>query len=107
MLRVTVRARDAMISSIEARGHSGYSDAGSDIVCAAISALVQALRLGLEDVAHAADLRAYEDPREPFMSVTWRDDSDAVQTLARTIALSIKAIADEYPYHAEVMEVEL
>ncbi|MBQ9855288.1 MAG: ribosomal-processing cysteine protease Prp, partial [Clostridia bacterium] len=36
-----------MIWGFEASGHAGYAESGSDIVCAAISALTQATAGGL------------------------------------------------------------
>ena len=41
------------ISGFEASGHAGYGVSGSDIVCAAISALTQATAGGLSEVVKA------------------------------------------------------
>ena len=36
--------------AFEVKGHSGYADAGEDIVCAAVSAITQTAALGLSEV---------------------------------------------------------
>ena len=44
--------RQGSIIGFAAQGHSGYAESGSDIVCAAVSALTQTCELGLEEVLH-------------------------------------------------------
>jgi hypothetical protein len=51
MIRAVVnRASSGDIIGFEVSGHSGYAEAGKDIVCAAVSAIVQTAILGLTDV---------------------------------------------------------
>lgn len=40
MIKVNVLKENNLISNIKISGHSGYSEAGSDIVCAAVSSIV-------------------------------------------------------------------
>ena len=52
MLEVTFYRDDRdRVSGFLARGHADYEEHGKDIVCAAVSAVLQAARLGLS--AHA------------------------------------------------------
>lgn len=106
MLSVTVVTRGSDICSVEARGHSGYDRSGRDIVCAAISTLMQALHLGLAEVARAESFEFSADPEVPSMKLSWNDASSEVQVLARTMVLSMQAIAGEYPKFAEIREAE-
>ena len=41
MINITIIKKNQDIITIEAKGHSGYALAGSDIVCSAISVLTQ------------------------------------------------------------------
>jgi len=51
MIRAVIdRAPSGDIMGFEVSGHSGYAEAGKDIVCAAVSAIVQTAILGLMDV---------------------------------------------------------
>lgn len=40
MIKVNILKENNLISNIKISGHSGYSEAGSDIVCAAVSSIV-------------------------------------------------------------------
>ena len=52
MTSVTLyRAADGRLSGFECRGHAGYAQAGSDIVCAAVSVLSTTCVNALESVA--------------------------------------------------------
>jgi len=49
VIRIRVWRHDGVIAGFSVRGHSGYAEAGSDIVCAGVSAVVQTVILGLEE----------------------------------------------------------
>ena len=50
MTHVTlIRDRSGLVG-FEAKGHTGYADEGSDIVCSAVSALTQTAALGINEV---------------------------------------------------------
>ena len=52
MTTVTIdRLPSGSITAFRSSGHAGYAASGSDIVCAAISAILQTAALGLREVA--------------------------------------------------------
>ena len=51
MTRVVITKKDNQIMSIECDGHTGYGVEGEDIVCSALSSIVQTAVLGLFSVA--------------------------------------------------------
>lgn len=90
------------LSSFVAGGHAEIAETSSDeysLVCAAVSAVLQAARLGLE--RHAGISPAVTQ-RRGDMRVAWpesvRDDL-AVQAIAATAALAVEQIARQYPAH--------
>jgi uncharacterized protein YsxB (DUF464 family) len=90
------------LSSFSASGHAEFAEHGEDIVCAAISAILQAARLGLEEHANVV-LDAEQEPG--VMQVRWPEaarDDDAVRAIVTTAELAAKRIAGEYPKHARV-----
>lgn len=105
MLDIGVKLLDGRIRSIIAEGHSGFAEQGGDIVCAAVSSLMQALWIGLEDVLEVEDLTIVSDPEIPLMSLSWQDDGES-QALARTIQLALISIASEYPDHVTIDETQ-
>ena len=88
------------LSSFVAGGHAEIPETSSDeysLVCAAVSAVLQAARLGLE--RHAAVALAVTQQRGD-MRVSWPEaarDDDAAQAIAATAALAVEQIARQYP----------
>jgi uncharacterized protein YsxB (DUF464 family) len=85
------------LSSVFARGHAEFAVQAEDVVCAAVSAILQALRLGLETYADIP-LDADQEPGE--LHLRWpesaRDDA-ALRAIATTAELSVERIAAQYP----------
>lgn len=96
------------LTGIESRGHSGAARRGSDIVCAAVSTLMQALVLGLEDIAHVQGLQVISDERIPLIRVTWPECEQAdIHLLTDTTAESLRQIARENPRHVKIITEEI
>jgi uncharacterized protein YsxB (DUF464 family) len=104
-IAVTARRNAAGIFAISAAGHSGYADLGSDIVCAAVSTLVQALRTGLVDVLELEGVKFSSDPNVPVMTLEWDGANIPAQQFASTILLSLKGVAASYPDFVNITEV--
>lgn len=51
MTKVTITKRNNKIATVECDGHTNYGESGEDIVCAALSSVVQTALLGLLVVA--------------------------------------------------------
>lgn len=108
MICVTLHWRKKTLVGLESRGHSGSAPRGADVVCAAVSALVHGLLLGLSEVARIQDLRCEVDPKTPLVKVFWPEElADSLDLLTRTVALSLKEIESGYPGHVRVAEVRL
>ncbi len=105
MLTVTFN-RDSRqrLSSIFASGHANAGEYGEDIVCAAVSAILQAARLGLEAYAKI-DAGALQSSGELRMTIpeASRDDA-AVKAIVATAELSVEQIARQYPGHVAVTQ---
>jgi uncharacterized protein YsxB (DUF464 family) len=86
-------------SSLLARGHAAFAEYGQDVVCAAVSAILQATRLGLERVA-AVPLEVSQASGE--LRLSWPQESrdlEAVRAIVETAELSVRQIASQYPAH--------
>ncbi|PZR57473.1 MAG: ribosomal-processing cysteine protease Prp [Candidatus Meridianibacter frigidus] len=87
------------LSLVFAKGHAGWADEGQDVVCAAVSAILQAARLGLEQHVRVP-LAAQQKKGELLLE--WpesRREDPAVQAIVATAELSIERIARQYPEH--------
>ena len=99
---------DERISGFSVSGHSGYAEAGSDIVCAAISAVVAMAEATINDVCGAkAKVRVKnEEARVTLTLPTSCDEEEAVQAVLAGMMLTLCELRDQYPEYIEVMEVQ-
>ncbi len=104
MVELTIREDSRQrLSSFFAAGHAGWADDGEDMVCAAVSAILQAAWLGLAEVAGVAVTGSRDKGRlELAWPVASRDDA-AVDAIVRTAALSVERIATQFPDHVRVI----
>ena len=95
------------INGFSVSGHSGYAEAGQDIVCAAISAVVTMAEATINDICGAkAKVRVKEaDARTTLTLPSSCDEEDAVQAVLSGMLLTLVNFAEDYPDYIEVLEV--
>ena len=95
------------ITGFSVSGHSGYAEAGKDIVCAAISAIVTLAEATINDVCGAkAKVRVKEeDARITLTLPAACDEEESVQAVLAGMLLTLCNMRDEYPDYIEVLEV--
>ena len=107
MTRCEFVTENDRITGFSVSGHSGYAEAGQDIVCAAVSAVVTMAEATINDVCGAkAKVRVKsEDARITLTLPTSCDEEDAVQAVLAGMLLYLCSLRDEYPDYIEVLEV--
>ena len=96
MIEITLFYQEKILVGIESRGHSGYSEKGSDIICSAVSVLMQSLIFGLSEIAKLADLEIKIDEKKPLMKISWpKEQNEKISLLTQTTAESLKIIASQ------------
>ena len=95
------------ITGFTVSGHSGYAEAGSDIVCASITAAVTMAEATINDVCGAkAKVRVkQEDARITLTLPASCDEEDSVQAVLAGMLLYLCSLRDDYPDYIEVLEV--
>ena len=95
------------ITGFSISGHSGYAENGSDIVCAAISAVVTMAEATINDVCGAkAKVRVKDaDARISLTLPASCDEEDSVQAVLAGMMLTLCSMRDDYPDNIEVLEV--
>ena len=98
---------DDRITGFSVSGHSGYAEAGSDIVCAAISAAVTMAEAIINEVCGAkAKVRVkQEDDRITLTLPTSCDEEETVQAALSGLMLTLLNIKEDYEDYIEVLEV--
>ena len=107
MTRCEFFTENERITGFSVSGHSGYSEAGSDIVCAAVSAVVSMAEATINDVCGAkAKVRVKEeDARITLTLPAICDEEESVQAVLAGLLLYLCNLRDEYPDYIEVLEV--
>ena len=108
MTTITFLTEESRIIGFDAMGHSGYSEAGSDIVCAAITS---AIRLVDATVNTVMGLCASVKVSEEDAVISFRlpgglapTAESTCQNLLTGLMVYLAELHDEYPDNIEVME---
>ncbi len=98
---------EGRITGFSISGHSGYAEAGADIICAAISAIVSLAEATINDVCGAkAKVRVKEaDARITLTLPTVCEEEESVQAVLAGMLLTLCSMRDDYPDYIEVLEV--
>ena len=107
MTRCEFFTENERITGFSVSGHSGYAEAGADIVCAAISAVVTMAEATINDVCGAkAKVRVKEeDARISLTLPTSCDEEESVQAVLSGMLLTLIGLREDYPDYIEVLEV--
>ena len=95
------------ITGFSVSGHSGYAEAGADIVCAAISAAVSLAEATINDVCGAkAKVRVKEDDARITLTLpAVCEEEDTVQAVLAGLMVYLIDLRDQYSDYIEVLEV--
>lgn len=107
---LTVRFREdsrKRLSSFLAEGHAGWADSGEDIVCAAVSAILQTAELGLTDYANVAPAVTKNAGHMHVQIAAGEREREDVRAIVGTACLAVEALAVQFPDHVRfVRETE-
>ena len=116
MTKVTFFRNNGVLYGFEEEGHSGYADAGEDILCSALSAMTM-LIVNTVETSYAADVEYVVSAEETKITVRSRaalpeyesDESRrfAVSGLFSGYYKQLKELEKEYPRNLRVCETEL
>lgn len=106
MIRVWVRKDGGKASSYRVEGHAGWAESGSDIVCAAVSALCIGAANGLAEVASAVERTRQ---KEGYLEVRLKKSLEGEQAakadaIIETMLLALKDIMEQYPGRIEIYD---
>ena len=107
MTRCEFFTEDDRITGFSVSGHSGYAEAGSDVICAAITAIVTMAEATINDVCGAkAKVRVKDEQARITLTLpTSCDEEDAVQAVLAGMLLTLCSLREDYPDYIEVLEV--
>lgn len=106
MTTVTLFRAQEMFVGFACEGHAAYAPSGSDIVCAAISALTATCANALESVANI-QVKVKTRPKDAFLQVLLPDNLTQEQrhdsqVLLKCLQQGIGDLAEQYPQHVHL-----
>ena len=108
MTRCEFFTENDRITGFSVSGHSGYAEAGADMVCAAVSAVVTMAEATINDVCGAKAKVRVKDGEDNRVTLTLPascDEEDTVQAVLAGMMVTLCGLRDDYPDNIEVLEV--
>lgn len=103
MTKITILKKNGFIYEYQVKGHSGYAQEGSDIVCSAISVASQMALVGLKEVLN---LDVFSDIKDGYMRVELKDfENQSAQSILNAMVLTFDDIQKNYSRYVK-MEVK-
>lgn len=101
MTNIRVSSKGGKITGFVCRGHAGYAEEGSDIVCAAVSALTTCCVNALETVAKVTlRVKVKDGLLEVLLPGT---DSHDAQVILRSMVQGLRDVSEEYPAYVHLI----
>ena len=102
MIRITLHLAGDEITGFECRGHAGYAESGSDIVCAAVSILTTTCANALESVAGVIpEVEAKEGRMRLDLPAGAGHDA---QVILLSMLQGLRDVAESYPQYLQLNE---
>ena len=109
MTTVAFHLEGSRIVGFEVKGHSGYAEEGSDIVCAAVTSAVRLCECTINDVL---GLEASVKVRQKDASISLKlpgslgqTNESTCQALLTALMVHFAELHEEYPENISVLEV--
>ena len=107
MTTVTFHSADSRLDGFVVEGHSGYAEAGADIVCAAVSAAVGLTECTINEVMGlGAPVKAVEKSARISLRLPPKlnEASDSLcQSLLTGLLVYLQAMGEEYPENLTIL----
>lgn len=108
MTKVTITKKNNYIAVVECDGHTNYGEKGEDIVCAALSSVVQTALLGVLVVAGVqADIERRDDDGYLKFSLPSNITEDEQQKCEVILQTMLCGISDLHVGFSDFIELEV
>ncbi len=91
---------DNRLNGFEIKGHSGYAEEGSDIVCAAVSS---AAEMTVNTVTEVMGEKAEIKVDEGFLRFTLSDASESAYRVLEGLKIHLVEISKQYPQNIRII----
>jgi uncharacterized protein YsxB (DUF464 family) len=108
MTKITITKLNNNITQVECDGHTGYGVSGEDIVCSALSSVVQTAVLGVMMVA-GVNAKVIRDDHKGYLKLTIPQSIDDSQRHDVNVILEtmLCGVGDLYEGYSDFIELEV
>lgn len=100
MITVTFKRCNSIITGFNAKGHSGYSEEGSDIICAFVSSAVIMAANTITDIQH---LSAEVAESDGFVNLNLsQEEAVKASDILDGLRLHLNALSEQYPEYVKL-----
>ena len=101
MIKITICERKGMIWAFQVKGHSGYAEEGSDIVCSGVSTATQMAVVGLKEVLK---LETQVDIKDGYLHLELlkAEEFSKEQDIILTMKKVLENIAENYAKYVKL-----
>lgn len=109
MTAITVFYKGKSIRGFHAKGHTGYAEAGEDIVCAAVSAITQTACLGLMEYLESKPEPEQKDGelRVLVPEGASRRDEERAELILGTMLKGLRSVEENYSDYLKIIKKEV
>ncbi|MBR6940437.1 MAG: ribosomal-processing cysteine protease Prp [Clostridia bacterium] len=100
MIKVKFFSENNLINGFEISGHSGYSEAGSDIVCSAVSSAAEMTANTITEIIRD---KAEVTVSEGFLRLTVTEGGESSYKLLEGLKLHLEEISKQYPQNIRII----
>ncbi len=102
MITVTLFKKDGRVTRVRSEGHSGLAESGNDVLCAAVSAIVQTAYMALVDLDDGTGYKRSHGKFEfDVPEGKAAHDSDVI---IRAMYIGLKDLSSGYPQNLKLEE---
>ncbi|GAB4272450.1 MAG: ribosomal-processing cysteine protease Prp [Candidatus Rifleibacteriota bacterium] len=88
---------------IKVTGHSGYKEKGEDIVCSAVSALVQTMAGGIQRSLNGKISGKLQPEDSELIIIVDSDKFDKLKLICDVFRFGFQKISESYPEHVKLI----
>ena len=104
MIKIKIKRNKGNIVQFSAEGHSEYAEEGQDIICAAVSAILQTAAFGL---INYLELKPEINTKNGWLSCRLASEvaqDKEVQAILEAMLAGLKETVKEYPDYIQIIE---
>ncbi len=107
MIKIDIKKQNILFQNITIYGHSNYDEYGKDIICAAISGIVQGMFNAIDKICSNKDVDLILDPKNIIQaSIKVKNiNNNKLQILLTAFYYQLETIRLQFPKYIKINEV--